>query len=64
MPSLPLTVNDGLDPEVDNPAANETVAQSEKYYNSYLYVVTETFFEGMATREKTRYFLVKKYLSL
>jgi hypothetical protein len=52
-PNLPLTFDDGLNPEIDNPAANETVAQSEKYYNSYLYVVTETFFEGMAQGENT-----------
>ena len=52
-PELPLTVNDGLNPEVDNPASNETIAQSEKYYSSYLYIVTETFFEGENQGENT-----------
>jgi hypothetical protein len=51
--NLPLKYNDGVNPEIDNPASNETVYQSEKYYNSYLYVVTETFFEGEYQGEST-----------
>ena len=51
-PQLPLTYNDGIDPEVDNPAANEW-GKVEKYYSSYLYIVTETFFEGQAQGEFT-----------
>jgi hypothetical protein len=51
-PNLPLTLDDGLNPEIDNPAANEW-GKTEKYYSSYLYVVTETFFEGVAQGENT-----------
>jgi len=51
-PNLPLTFDDGLNPEIDNPAANEW-GKTEKYYSSYLYIVTETFFEGMAQGENT-----------
>jgi hypothetical protein len=51
-PQLPLTFNDGINPEVDNPAANEW-GKVEKYYSSYLYIVTETFFEGKAQGEST-----------
>ena len=51
-PNLPLTFDDGLNPEIDNPAANEW-GKTEKYYSSYLYVVTETFFEGVAQGENT-----------
>ena len=51
-PNLPLTFNDGINPEVDNPAANEW-GKTEKYYSSYLYIVTETFFEGVAQGEDT-----------
>jgi hypothetical protein len=51
-PQLPLIYNDGIDPEVDNPAANEW-GKVEKYYSSYLYIVTETFFEGQAQGEFT-----------
>jgi len=46
-PNLPLTYDDGINPEVDNPAANEW-GKVEKYYSSYLYIVTETFFENRA----------------
>ena len=49
---MPLTFDDGLNPEIDNPAANEW-GKTEKYYSSYLYIVTETFFEGMAQGENT-----------
>ena len=51
-PQLPLTFNDGINPEIDNPAANEW-GKVEKYYSSYLYIVTETFFEGKAQGEST-----------
>lgn len=51
-PELPLTYDDGINPEVDNPASNEW-GKVDKYYQSYLYVVTETFFEGKAQGENT-----------
>jgi len=51
-PLLPLTYEDGINPEVDNPAANEW-GKVEKYYSSYLYIVTETFFENRAQGENT-----------
>ena len=51
-PSLPLTYNDNINPEVDNPAANEW-GNVEKYYSSYLYIVTETFFENKAQGQDT-----------
>jgi len=51
-PLLPLTVNDGINPEIDNPAANEW-GNIDKYYSSYLYIVTETFFENIAQGEDT-----------
>ncbi len=51
-PALPLKFDDGINPEVDNPAANEW-GKIDKYYDSYLYVVTETFFENKAQGENT-----------
>ncbi len=51
-PLLPLSYEDGINPEVDNPAANEW-GKVEKYYSSYLYIVTETFFENRAQGENT-----------
>lgn len=51
-PNLPLKFDDGINPEIDNPAANEW-GKTEKYYSSYLYIVTETFFEGVAQGENT-----------
>ena len=51
-PNLPLTYDDGINPEVDNPAANEW-GKVEKYYSSYLYIVTETFFENRAQGQDT-----------
>lgn len=51
-PNLPLTYDDGINPEIDNPASNEW-GKIDKYYQSYLYVVTETFFEGKAQGEDT-----------
>jgi hypothetical protein len=39
--NLPLKYDDGIDPETQNPAQDDS---HEKFYNSYLYVVTETFF--------------------
>lgn len=59
--NLPLKYNDGLNPEVDNPASNETLEQSEKYYNSYLYIVTETFFEGEHQGEHTLFLSEKAF---
>lgn len=53
-PSLPLTFDDGIDPETQNPAANEW-GKIDKYYSSYLYIVTETYFEGEAQGELTRF---------
>jgi hypothetical protein len=51
-PILPLTYNDGINPEVDNPAANEW-GKVDKYFLSYLYIVTETYFEGKAQGSST-----------
>ena len=38
-PNIPLTYNDGIDPEKTNPNSDNKV---EKFYNSYLNIVTET----------------------
>jgi hypothetical protein len=42
-PYIPLTYNDGIDPEEFNPNFDNKV---EKFYNSYLHVVTETNFNS------------------
>jgi uncharacterized pyridoxamine 5'-phosphate oxidase family protein len=51
-PTLPLIYTDGINPEVDNPAANEW-GKVDKYFLSYLYIVTETYFEGKAQGSST-----------
>ena len=51
-PILPLSYTDGINPEVDNPAANEW-GKIDKYFSSYLYIVTETYFEGKSQGEST-----------
>jgi len=51
-PALPLTYTEGINPEVDNPAANEW-GKVDKYFLSYLYIVTETYFEGKAQGNST-----------
>ena len=51
--SIPLTFEDGIDPEVENPAYDHS---KDKFYDSYLYIVTETWFlekETLFLSEKT-----------
>lgn len=52
-PIIPLTYNDGVNPEVENPAYD---SNKDKFYDSYLYIVTETWFlekETLFLSEKT-----------
>lgn len=46
LPNIPLTYSDGINPEVQNPAEDDS---TDKFYNSYLYIVTETFFHEQDT---------------
>lgn len=59
-PYIPLKYNDGINPEVDNPASNEW-GKVKKYYNSYLYIVTETFFENKAQGKDTLFLSEKMF---
>ncbi len=47
LPLLPLTVDDGIDVEVENPALD---FKYDKFFDSYIHVVTETFFEQLSNR--------------
>lgn len=46
-PILPLTFDDGIDVEVENPALD---LKYDKFFDSYIHVVTETFFEEKTDR--------------
>jgi len=59
-PLIPLTYNDGINPEVQNPASNEW-GKIRKYYDSYLYIVTETFFENKAQGQDTLFLSEKMF---
>jgi hypothetical protein len=47
LPVLPLTVDDGIDVEIENPALD---TKYDKFFDSYIHVVTETFFEQLNNR--------------
>lgn len=47
LPVLPLTVDDGIDVEIENPALD---TKYDKFFDSYIHIVTETFFEQLGNR--------------
>lgn len=59
-PLIPIKYKDGINPEIDNPASNEWGA-IQKYHDSYLYIVTESFFENKAQGEDTLFLSEKTF---